>query len=403
MNTDEVLLYFENLTKEEPDKVIKDGNCMNGTNRLLYQMLYNSPLFHLSLADKELFHSNFLAWLGEDDDTKPLFVEFIKAISGIDLQRKLFTVQRESKNYDLSILDDKGNLIFVLENKNKSIPSKGQLDRYKEKVKNNSNVKFVLLSLATKFPEKDKIVKSWNLISYARLACILRNHTNLVNNCYKKQLIEDYIHFILCLHFLSQRWLLEKNFFMPESEWKELNKCRIHDLCDKIRTVYLMSVYNKNHSSKINWFYSNGSAALEWSKTINGDCGICIQIQGGYYRHAIVGPKEDANKTKTIDEISEKGLSLLNQFPIDVKQLFKLPENDNGFFDNNNSIFERLCYPIDKSKENKLFNKFEGNNKGNHYLMIYQQKKIKKEITCQELFEFLEKDIQDIEAMLSKI
>ncbi|MBQ5706558.1 MAG: hypothetical protein IIV73_08105, partial [Bacteroidaceae bacterium] len=39
--------------------------------------LNNSPMFHLSLSSKELFHSNLLAWLAEDPDTRELFVKVL--------------------------------------------------------------------------------------------------------------------------------------------------------------------------------------------------------------------------------------------------------------------------------------------------------------------------------------
>ena len=35
--------------------------------------LKNNPIFQLSLSSKELFHSNFLAWLAEDDNTRCVF------------------------------------------------------------------------------------------------------------------------------------------------------------------------------------------------------------------------------------------------------------------------------------------------------------------------------------------
>src|SRR6202021_318629 len=45
--------------------------------------LRNSPLFNLSLASKELFHSNFLAWLLEQypNQVGPLFAGFTKTRS----------------------------------------------------------------------------------------------------------------------------------------------------------------------------------------------------------------------------------------------------------------------------------------------------------------------------------
>ena len=37
-----------------------------------------SPMFQLSLASKELFHSNVLAWLAMDSDTRDLFVSILQ-------------------------------------------------------------------------------------------------------------------------------------------------------------------------------------------------------------------------------------------------------------------------------------------------------------------------------------
>ena len=392
----------EFLTKKQLENTSLCGKFFDNT-KLMYKELYRSPLFHLSLANKELYHSNFIAWLGDDDETKPLFIEIIKNLSNIDLSGKDFVVKREYKNYDLSILfKDNPNPVLVLENKNKSIPSKDQLDKYLEKEKNNQDVKYVLLSLATEFPKKDEITKSWKLVSYACLACFLKDHIDLVKNGYKKQLIEDYISFISLLHKLSQSWLQQTKFFMPVDEWDLLKKCRIHDLCDKIRAANMVVNYNKKYQSKIEWFYSNGSAALAWNRPIDAQHEICIQIQGGCYRHAIVEIKKKSGKTNDIEEINEKGKELTNLSPIQGSEFLKLSQTDDAFFNNNDSIFEdQCCYPIDKPKQEKLFNKFEGKNKNGVYLMVYQYRKIKKDITCKQLFEFLNRDIQKIEELLS--
>lgn len=392
------------LTKKQLENVTLCGKCISSTTDM-YKELKSIPLFHLSLADKELFHSNFIAWLGEDDETKPLFIELIKVISNIDLSGKDFVVNREYKNYDVSVLiKDNPNPVLVLENKNKSIPSKGQLDHYLEKEKNNQDVIFVLLSLATEFPDKDEITKSWKLVSYACLACILDSHIQLIKNSYKKQLIKDYISFISILHKLSQSWLQQTNFFMSDDEWKLLKECRIHDLCDKIRTANFVVNYNKKYHSKIYWFYTNGNAAIAWSQYIDDQHEICIQIQGGCYRHALVAIKNNSVKTGDTKKINKKGKKIANLSPIRGAGFFKLDKSNNGFFNNNNnnSIFEnQCCYPIDKPKQEKLFNKFEGKNKNGSYLMVYQYGKIEKKITWNQLFDFLDKDIQNIEKLLS--
>ena len=63
------------------------------------------PLFHFSLHAKELFHSNFLAWLGEDPELRTLFIESIKAY---DVEQTIirswgedFAIKREFQDFDL--------------------------------------------------------------------------------------------------------------------------------------------------------------------------------------------------------------------------------------------------------------------------------------------------------------
>ena len=113
-------------------------------------------MFHLSLSSKELFHSNLLAWLAEDSDTRDLFVGVLELFGlkheqAIDLadgiRKDKYMVLREYKNFDFCICeklknwkDDSeeeyvpGQVVLVLENKFKSIPYEAQLTGYEEKV-----------------------------------------------------------------------------------------------------------------------------------------------------------------------------------------------------------------------------------------------------------------------------
>lgn len=113
-------------------------------------------MFHLSLSSKELFHSNLLAWLAEDSDTRDLFVGVLELFGLEDLQAKKladgirgneYMVLREYKNFDFCICEKlknwkedsdeeyvPGQVVLVLENKFKSIPYEAQLTGYEEKV-----------------------------------------------------------------------------------------------------------------------------------------------------------------------------------------------------------------------------------------------------------------------------
>jgi len=102
-----------------------------------YSILSSSPLFNLSLSSKELFHSNFLAWLAQH--YPDFFVEICKELGcKADWSNAEWNVKREYKNFDLCITSDE-KIVMVLENKVKSIPTKAQLDEYVEKLKKKKN------------------------------------------------------------------------------------------------------------------------------------------------------------------------------------------------------------------------------------------------------------------------
>ena len=122
------------------------------------EVLRESPLFRLSLSSKELFHSNFLEWLSTEN--RDAFRKLINQMAGLsanyDWQSNNWRVKREFKNFDLCVvaydekdypdyekegIEDEENLriLFVVENKVKSIPYKKQLDDYEKKAKEINN------------------------------------------------------------------------------------------------------------------------------------------------------------------------------------------------------------------------------------------------------------------------
>ena len=73
--------------------------------------LEKSPIFNLSMASKELFHSNMLYWISRE---YPFLFEAILKKLGIDtsLWPKYTTSYREKDYFDLSIVED-NNSIFL--------------------------------------------------------------------------------------------------------------------------------------------------------------------------------------------------------------------------------------------------------------------------------------------------
>lgn len=135
--------------------------------------LKTSPMFNISLSSNELFHSNFLYWIWQVN--KECFKTIINSLIGEknywedNWKGKKLEVRREYKNFDLSIVEvlntattegeidntvnsvdnttsesDNGDyttdglILFVLENKVKSIPYAQQLLKYNEKIEKHN-------------------------------------------------------------------------------------------------------------------------------------------------------------------------------------------------------------------------------------------------------------------------
>lgn len=236
----------------------------------LVRKLEQSPLFNVSLASKELFHSNFIYWISMIN--KGVFKDIIAALLGIKNENLKWgdnwDVRREYEHFDLcvvnssqNLLKDKGDkkqknkdiILFVLENKVKSIPTKIQLDEYWEKSSifrsieklenelNNINddkkkkqkekeIKeykeilesatqhYLLLSLSTIFPDKQALVddKKWVIRDYKYLSKCLSNKllayasekdnsTSLEQN-YIQYIVRDYCSYTESLQQLMNIW-----------------------------------------------------------------------------------------------------------------------------------------------------------------------------------------------------
>ena len=182
----------------------------------LIENLEKSTMFHMSLASKELFHSNFLHWISITN--WDVFLKVMHDLSGMDSfwwetdfhpKNNNIKVLREHRNFDLSIYileseqsvkvdedtkaenvrSEEGTInpndektvqkwtpVLILENKMKSLPYKEQLEKYtqrafeewctrdiiKKRAKeclnkeyvNNNGITFILLSLMK--PSLDK-------------------------------------------------------------------------------------------------------------------------------------------------------------------------------------------------------------------------------------------------------
>lgn len=383
-----------------------------------YSILSSSPLFNLSLSSKELFHSNFLAWLAQHYPN--FFVEICKELGcKADWSNAEWNVKREYKNFDLCITSDE-KIVMVLENKVKSIPTKAQLDEYVEKLKKEKkqyegNIDLILLSLSTSFPDKQAIEdeKKWQIRNYKDLCTATRKHMQLINNQYHKALIEDYCSFVATLHEYSESWKVKDSsfFLLPndnDSNRKEPKELRIADLQDKIWYSQLLEKLNSRLEGKsqldvqhgmdikkiakdnsacltkifTNFGFTHGQGLLEAKIKVTQDYVLLIQIQGNKYCRAIEWIKEDQgdhNKfwEMTKDIMNKKGFSF-----------FQFKKNDPINFPSicNN---EKPIKDTTRYGETRNFNKY-----GSKFL--YQYKVIKEDATVSAVLDAIMKDLASI-------
>ncbi len=269
--------------------------------------LKNNPLFQLSLSSKELFHSNFLYWMATTEQLRPVFCGamnslyrpeiFVEKPDGwcicvgdnhVGLDECV--VLREFKNLDFCIckkvkekdngndymLDDDtntdvdeldrdkaGEILFVIENKVKSICTKQQLVGYNQKIlehnlpyykmdcgvkrlkdikiDQNRLPKCMLLSMVKEFAEKEAIngmandcvsitkgksvvtVKgmSWKIADYAKLSNSLQKTSSSGCLSFSQQIINEYAAFIGTFSDMLNGSVININ---EDITWEELKR-----------------------------------------------------------------------------------------------------------------------------------------------------------------------------------
>lgn len=218
--------------------------------------LRKMPIFKMSLGSKELFHSNFLEFLWEIDHD--MFIKIVNKLLTKDpkaSQPELVTDQtapkyelsREKENFDISIshkevIANRERTVYdlVIENKVKSMPRKGQLDDYVSKINKNGysgGCRYLLLSLATGFPDEEDIKKTWAIVNYDDLKNAIEGQGSFWKSGEASSYIEDYCKFIVELHNLQDAIFRDfsSTYLFQDEDIKLCRKYRLHDLYIKLR------------------------------------------------------------------------------------------------------------------------------------------------------------------------
>ena len=184
--------------------------------------LKNSPVFSMSLGSKELFHSNFWAYLMDQEEGKE-FIRFF--FNDIDINSEL-KIKREDKKRDLVVYSDGKE--YVIENKIKSYPRREQLEKYSRE----TNVERGVIT-GISYPPFEPPAE-WRFVSYHEIANFLRKMS--FKNEYLQSVVNDYCDVLDSINLLMK---------MSLDETKE----RLSYWSDDIKKLYdvrLMDVFRKN-------------------------------------------------------------------------------------------------------------------------------------------------------------
>ena len=344
--------------------------------------LEESPLFNLSLSSKELFHSNFLAWLFESYPS-----EFGRALSKFTKNSRSGTgikgkVLRELKNRDLTI-EFENEQWLIIENKVKSLPYIEQLTEYSLGAKPKQN--FLLLSLVPPPFARNGLIDAgtatWRAITYAELADLLEQSKNAVTNPYHALLLDDYITFIRAMHdiFSSNSIGLDEPFSAVLSRegnatLRRLQSIRIGDVYQKLRCEALAVMLHERllktypgHAHigvpaekrivddiYIGYGMTNSNGLIEASLVIAPGLFLTVQIQGLSYRKMVAGyAGYQGNSRDIAQRLREKKLWF--DFSNIGKGLGEYPRGDKGFNGYSNVDFYRsVTIPDDTTVGNVL-------------------------------------------------
>lgn len=383
-------------------------------NKKHIDKLKSNFLFQISLASKELFHSNLLAWILEQKvDNREYVLKFFLELIGVKVNKSdkisELIILRESFNLDLLIkckINNKESIIAI-ENKIKSVPTSEQLKNYDKlkDVKTASTKRFLLTLLDS------EIETDWSKITYRNHIIPFLSKLNDIPelNPDLKFVTEKYIRFLDNLDCISNNCidnLESRNYDFYTDNYNDLKYLRIHDLFlkyahskisdlikeqikplnEKFNKTFSESFKDlKNNQIYISSSFSNSTGISDIKICIAENFIIGIQLQGKILRYY----------TEVVDEEDiEKNIKFAQNLLINKLWFVDRFCNNNLLLGNGNS--EQLFIT---TGENRAFCTYD---KG---LFIYLYKDIKDYNTkpIRNLVDFIVNEIQYVYQSIDEI
>ena len=268
------------------------------------------PLYQLSTAGMELFHTNFLYWLAvhRPDESAPLW-SALGLHTVHDAQQERF-IRREWRHVDLLFAPGVDQPALVIENKIGAIPTAEQLRRYQRDVSPylsamSAKVEYVLLTLT---PPTFTLPKPWRSVTYRDLLPALRETAGQLSGD-EAVLLSSYTAMVARLDEVARLYdpagTLHEAVRLSQAERSALLEARLLSLVEKVRAGRFAELATREITDahgeigEVGSGLSNGWGFNEWFILGRAGRRFGWQIQGEQLRLAIVtGPKDPRPRPK---------------------------------------------------------------------------------------------------------
>lgn len=287
--------------------------------------LKENPMLGLFQAGNELVHSNLLAWILEYNNDQ-VISQKLKSHLSIPQEHRIKKVFREKYNFDILIVhgpdeqvENSDNIGFVvIENKFKSLPTIGQLEKYTKEINSNTLSPYKKTKLNSQNTEKvlfapqiflDTFSKeieraSWSSWSYEDYLEIIKIY--IQNQGPEAVVFSKYVEMTQTILDIGNRYIKadrEKNLCSPNKDnIKKLEEIRLDSLYQKIWYSCVMEEMNILEFREFPEFryvteFTHNEGVWSWKSTTNRN-GVmaCLQIQAKNVRIALEPFYQDGEK-----------------------------------------------------------------------------------------------------------
>jgi len=265
------------------------------------------PLYQLSTAGMELFHTNMLYWLAVNRlaESKPLWYALGLQWVGTAPQEPF--IRREWRHLDLAISLGPDQAALVIENKIGAIPTDDQLRRYAHGLDRTPLFALgatgcVLLTLTRTRHELPQEPRRWHPVTYGDLLPAFRETAErMVGD--DRTLMHAYVALVELLDKVAGAYDPSRDLEVPvmlsTEERESLHEARLLSLVEKVRAGRFAEHADEKlrdglgATGHVGAGLSNGSAFNEWFVAGPNGRRFGWQIQGGQFRLAVVTGPDD--------------------------------------------------------------------------------------------------------------